>query len=127
MMHHNKDDGFTLPYKVADLIAKVTANREAHRGTHEKAVAVYRQDYRDECAAIITAIDAGNPFRHGTRLEKPTEYLKDYDRALAMLKMTTAESITMAPELFQQLVCDEWEWSGRFSATNDGYSSKWKP
>jgi hypothetical protein len=55
-------------------------------------------------------------------LIEPMDQTRDYDRAITMLDMTTADDIELTPEQFQCYVMDDWSWKHQFSASNSNYT-----
>jgi hypothetical protein len=125
MMHDDpdSDSGMNFPYKVKELIAAIKINRAKHQLIYEKAQVAYIKKLRETMIAKLHALDAGETFDHITNLRRPEEHLLHYDRALDMLTRTTAKIKVISQELFNQLVRDEWSWSGSFASNSKSYAS----
>lgn len=112
-----------LPFKVPALLSQVTENRAKHAADYATAKEEYRKRYKLELEKRHAAIEKGEDFRHEIQLPIPEQFLKEYDRAIAMLTRTTATEITLGQQLFNQLILDEWHFSQRFAQTSGSYSS----
>lgn len=119
--NQSNEGNFTLTYKVATLVAALEKNRAKHAGNFAKAMEGYTVKYKAEIERALAHIAKGEPFHHGSRLTKPNGYVQEYDRALDMLKHTTAKTIPLSAELFNQLVRDEWGWSQEFASNSMSY------
>lgn len=108
----------------ADLLKVVIANRAAHAELYTEAIAGYRKKAVQALEKELKAARAGKKFSLVLRLTEPQSHVADYDRALAMLKMSVDDVIELTAENFQELVRDEWHWRGQFISSNSHYSSK---
>lgn len=111
------------------LLSKVRQNREKHVTEFVETMEGYRQMVIDEldgalsCAHEEEDVDFADLFKLA---RKPESHEKDYDRAIAMLEMSTDGEITLTKREFDQLVMDEWDWKADFSLTGALYNSKLK-
>lgn len=105
------------------LIETLKSNREKHEREYKAAKVGYRATLMTMFADCLKRLEDGHDSEHGDifSLHKPSHYLKDYDRAIAMFEMAQEESIVLDDEDFQKLVLDDWEWKSRFSTVNSGY------
>lgn len=111
-------------YKTKDLISKLEENRKKHKDTYEVATIQYKKELEDELAAMLKKAKAGISISHLVNLEKPEEYLKEYDTALDILKMTSQKEVDIDQRTFAQLVRDEWDWKTSFLSKTVGYAAK---
>lgn len=129
-MFDMEDTGMSLTfnYPVEKLKAKLRENRQKYEEDYKTAVKGYKRDLEEtfkKAADKITSnaeklarrlengehldIDLSSLISGvNMRLEKPKQYLKFYDEALAMLEMTADETIALPRIEFNQLVLDKW-------------------
>jgi hypothetical protein len=53
----------------------------------------------------------------------PTEYSKEYNRAIRMLELSVEPEIELEEAIFNQLVMDEWSWKQNFTTSNSMYKT----
>ena len=112
-----------LTYPKADLLKAVRNNREKHRRTYETASREYRKRLIEKCQERLRLAKRGESFPDSMGMVKPAEFLKEYDRAIKMLEMTTLKTITVDTTVFKQLIMDEWPWASQFDASTMAYNS----
>ena len=115
-----------LKFARDDLLLKVKANREKHIKTHSIALCEYRKDLITYLQEKLEDAKNEKDIKHQIDLIRPVEYTKHYDRAIAMLEMTTNTEIELEQVNFAQLVLDEWTWSESFVHSTSGYLDKLK-
>jgi hypothetical protein len=121
-MHH----GLTmnnLKYPRAKLLEKVEANRKAHNTTWKEARVEYAKQLEIELGGKLVDLRAGKEVDANSKLMRPVQFLADYDRAIAMLKMATDENIELDQQAFSQLVMDEWGWKSSFMTNTAVYGN----
>lgn len=106
-----------------ELRTRVQHNRDAHHELFVKAQAGFRARAVEEIDAMLKAAANGGPVRLHVGLQAPSDHTAEYDRALAMLAMSTDETIAIDATTFAQLVMNEWTWFERVTATNSLYAS----
>jgi hypothetical protein len=114
----------TVNIKRTQLLDTVMANRKAHVEEHAEAAANYRKTVQAELAKRLADVEAGKDINlnfHG--LPAPVSQVKEYDRAIRMLEMSTDDIILLQQHDFNQLVMDEWQWSGGFKAITSVYNN----
>jgi hypothetical protein len=105
----------TVKVKREDLLAKVRANREAHRELFLKAQANYRKFVIEELDRMLADAKAGRQIRRSIDLVQPRDHTSDYDRTIMMLEMSVDDTIVLDATEFDQYVRDVWAWT-----QNDG-------
>lgn len=111
----------------SDLIAKVLKNRTAHIAEFAETIAGYDQKVIDTLDAQLANAHEGRDVNfHAVYLlnSKPQSHEKEYDRAIAMLEMSTNTHVTLTEHDFGQLVMDEWEWKQAFALSGSLYKGK---
>ncbi len=112
-----------LKYPQAVLLEKLEANRKNHKAVYEEARVEYAKRLAADFRAKLADLDAGKEVNANCNLFKPVQFLADYDRAIAMLKMTTDKEIELDQESFAQLVLDEWSWQSSFLTNTAVYGN----
>lgn len=109
--------------KKADLLARVTANRDEHRELFLKAQAGYRARVIEELDRMLALAQAGDKLQTVVALEAPEDHTDEYNRAIDMLTMETRDEIVVDAATFRQLVRNEWAWFGHALLKNVAYAS----
>jgi hypothetical protein len=111
----------SLKYARVTLLETVKKNRSQHEQDFTQAMAAYRRqmivELKDKLANAMDEKDV----QHHLTLPRPLNYLKEYDRTISMLEITTNSEIELTPDVFAQLVLDDWDWKQSFSLTNSSY------
>lgn len=114
----------TVTVKKTELLETIRKNRAAHKATYDEAVAGYREESVAKLTSMLEAAKGGQHIETSTGLKPPVQHLKDYDRVVRMLEMSTAEEIKISENQFQQYVMDEWSWKEQFATAANMYSNK---
>jgi hypothetical protein len=121
-----------LEFAVADVKAKVQANRDQHEATYREALDNFKQEL---VAITVNLRAAAEQYRDGDTdwasyerearealsLRRPRHFLDHYDAALSMLELTTAQNITLDTEDYARYILDDWEWKDTFVGTTSNY------
>jgi len=108
----------------SELLAKVKTNRTQHKTEYDEAVAKYRAAAVVELQKQLETAQNGGEIKGHLGLIVPFENLKDYDRVIAMLEMSTAESILITESQFSKYALDEWNWQAQFKTANSTYAQR---
>jgi len=111
----------SVKVKKSELLAKLEENRAAHRAVFEEALEGYREAVIKELEVMLTDARKGKLIRRTVNLVEPMDQTKDYDRAIAMLKMSQDEIISINESDFACYVLDNWRWRDQFIASNSSY------
>lgn len=111
----------TVTVKKDDLIAKVQANRDKHRGEYESAFEGYRKACIRALETNLESFNAGLCQRVLINEQPPEDHTKDYDRVLMMLQMSVNDEVTVNAVAFSQYVLDDWGWKQNWIASNSKY------
>lgn len=109
--------------RCADLIARITRNRDEHHELFLKAQQGFRDRVIEELDAMLAAAKKGDTIRTAVRLVAPEDHTKDYDHVLDMLSMAVAPEIDITFDDFKAYVRNEWAWMHRASTLNTMYAS----
>lgn len=106
------------------LIQIVQSNRVLHRSQYEKAFEGYRKECMEVLEANLKSLQHSRCHIVVFREQAPEDHTEDYDRVIAMLKMSVDENVQLTSEEFSQYVQDNWQWKDRWSMSNFKYTSK---
>lgn len=108
-----------------DVLGVLRTNKEDHSRIYNEALEQYKKTV---CEVLTKALAAAQrkddvDFAEIVGLSKPFNHLKEYDRAIKMLEMSTDERVELTQQEFSQLVMDDWGWQRQFLVSNSRYSS----
>ena len=106
----------------AKLIATLEENRAKHRKIFEEACDGYQKAVIKELEAQLSRAKAGIRRSIQISILAPVDQTKEYDRAIAMLKMSVDDQALLSERDFQCYVLDDWDWKQKFLAANRMYS-----
>lgn len=114
------------PVKVptSKLISKLKENRATHDHEYKEAMVGYRAAVIAQCEAQLAA---ACEYKDVDRLdwpERPREYLRSYDRAIAMCEAAVEQEIVLNATDFARYMMDEWDWSESFKGATSSYSNR---
>ena len=104
-----------------DLLAALSANREAHLAEFEEADGAYRGTVIEALEARVKQIKDGGKINVSFSLPKPRSHVKDYDRAIKMLELHQDVSMKLGMDAYRQYVEDDWDWQNEFKHVNSSY------
>lgn len=111
----------------SDLLEKLEAGLNKHETEFKKADAGYKEAAVDFLELALERAKKGDLSDIHFRLQAPGNYAKDFERAIAMIKMSVQDQVELDEKTFKQWVLGEWDWAGNFDATAmaiGGYLSK---
>jgi hypothetical protein len=108
----------------AELLRKITENREKHRSTFLEALESYRIMVIKELEKSIEDAKKGRKIRTFLSLVEPMDHTRDYDRVIALLTMAVGTAIELDERDFDRYVLDNWEWKEQFLASTMSYLNK---
>ena len=99
----------------AELLATLEQNRVDHQVIFQEAVEGYRTQALAELEEKIESLRTGDVLKDITfRRTAPKDYTREYDRAIAMIKMSVDEYVVLEEDDFAKYVQDDWNWQGAF-------------
>jgi len=113
----------TVKVKREDLLAKVRANRDAHRELFLKAQANYRKFIIEEIDRMLADAKANRKIRRSIDLVEPRDHTSDYDRTIMMLEMSVDDTIILDATEFDRYVRDVWAWTYNDATTLREYAA----
>lgn len=105
-----------------ELLNIVRKNREDHAKDYSEAMDTYRQEAIKAIERQLEAAKSGD-IRHSIEIVKPREFLKDYDRAITMVRMSVDDKIELSYQDFDQWVMNNWTWQESFRNSTGLYKS----
>ena len=108
----------------AKLIATLSENRAKHRKIFDEACDGYQKAVIKELEAQLNSAKAGIRRSIYISIPAPVDQTKEYDRAIAMLKMSVDDHTLLSERDFQCYVLDDWDWKQKFLASNSAYSRR---
>ena len=110
---------------VEDVAEIIQGNRDAHRVMFEEAMEGFTEAARSMLSQQLANIQHGRSFTLAFGLPVPEDHTADYDRVLAVLKLTLdAGHATLTLDEHEQAMylMDDWSWKRAFIATASTYS-----
>lgn len=107
----------------AELLEKLTTNRNNHRNLFLKAQEGYRKAVIEELDRMLEEARSGKPIRRAITLPEPQDHTSEYDRAIQMLTMSVDAHIEIGSEEFDMFVMDNWSWKAMAMASNSRYTN----
>ena len=105
-----------------NLLSAIRANREKHVKEFEETHAGYRVALVEELTKKLAEAKEGKRVGQHIEAAEPASHVKDYDRVIRMIEMSTAAEIIITEQQFSQYVLDEWGWQAAFKAMSARYS-----
>jgi hypothetical protein len=97
------------------FIARVSENRENHRGVFEEALDGFRDQLMAELEERVHDLRRGRVIDQYIGLPVPEDHTDDYDRILTMAEMSIDDTITLTEDEFAMYVMDQWRWKDAFN------------
>ena len=114
-----------IDVKKEELIATLRKNRDQHVGDYQEAMRGWRDHVATKLDEVAQKARDGKLLKYPyLSLHEPQTYQKDYDCAIAMLSMHTADIIELSTTDFQHFVQDDWDWKDTFTASNSAYTGR---
>lgn len=111
----------TITVRREDFIQAVARNREGHRAAFDQAVEGYRRRLIAELERRLRHVAQGRPVDQYLGLPEPEDHTDDYDRVLAMARMSVDDELELSEHEFGMYVMDQWEWKHAFAETTTMY------
>ena len=115
-----------ITVKRAALLTKLAENKKEHEKLYNEAVVGYRVAVKNKLSAELDRVSSSKDWLEnlGISMVKPTSYLKEFDRAIAMFTMEVNDEVELSEEDFSQYVMNEWDWMRNWVVSNAGYSGQ---
>ena len=106
----------------AELLVTLENNRTKHRQIFEEACDGYQKAVIRELEAQLKRAKEGIRRTMSISIPAPIDQTKEYDRAIAMLKMSVDAEVLLSEQDFQCYVLDDWSWKQQFLTSSRAYS-----
>lgn len=103
-----------------ELLEKLEENRRDHRQVFEEALEGYRREVIRRLEEHIKETKEGKNRDVYVSMPVPKDHTVDYDRAIAMVRMSVGNTITVSETDFAQYVMDDWRWQREFIENSYG-------
>jgi hypothetical protein len=107
-----------------ELISTLEQNRTKHRQIFEEACVGYQKAVIKELESQLKRAKEGIRRSMVISIPAPVDQTKEYDRAIAMLKMSVDNEVMLSERDFQCYVLDDWEWKQKFLTASRVYSRR---
>lgn len=116
----------TAKYKIADIIAALRDNRDAHTTDYEKALTVYKQDLADALKEATKKLEVGQlPLIHANfNLVTPKDETAMYNNTIRIFSMVQADDVELEIDDANKIFNDEWDWAVSAKLLNSSYSGR---
>jgi hypothetical protein len=108
--------------KKTELLATIKENRAQHKADFDQAQIGFRQAAWKAMETNLNDCIHGHEIKLTIALTVPVQHMKDYDRVIRMLEMSTADEITISEAQFTQYVMDDWDWKAKFVGSTAMYN-----
>lgn len=105
------------------LLEQLEANRDAHRDVFIEALAGYKAKVLELLEEKIERVRKNAVERVYIDLPMPEDHTEDYDRAIATLKWTLLDEVTLTIQEFDMYVRDSWGWKRQWTTSNSVYAA----
>jgi hypothetical protein len=108
----------------AELLKQVEANRNLHGVIFKEAMVGYRKEATRQLKRRLDDMEQAKlPKSVAFSLYAPADHTKDYDNAIAMIRMAVGETMEIDEAGFNQFVMDDWQWKQAWVNVSNQYSA----
>lgn len=112
----------TVNINKAELLAKITENRELHAAVYREALEGWKAATLQLLNYQVSELQDGRVPKLGGWDLIPTDHTADYDQVITMLEMSVDDIIELDEEQFAQYVMDRWDWKRSWIANSAKFS-----
>ena len=105
-----------------ELLEKLEENCAKHAAIFKEAAIGHRECVIKVLSARLEDIRCGKRISLYFGVTEPQDHTKDYDVAIAMVKMAVGDTVDLDRAQFQCYILDEWDWKRSFLHSNAHYS-----
>lgn len=108
------------------LLRELKANLENHTVEIEELRVARRDEIEERLQDVLQNIEIDVKYQPEAQYHFPyvVDHSADYERAIAMIEMSSDDIIELEEVQFRRLVMDEWEWTSEFKQMAATYSGK---
>lgn len=110
--------------KKAELLEAIEKNLTQHKTDYEEALVGFRSRAIEAMQLNLSNARMGAEVKLGIALTVPVQHVKDYERVIRMLTMSTADEIMISESQFTMYVMDDWQWKAAFVGSTAVYNNK---
>lgn len=110
----------TIRVKKTDLLKKLTQNRAKHEREHKLAMTGFFKKQISALGKYLAKAKRGKVVGH-FNMPRPPVYLEEYDRVIAMLRMSVETEIELTEDEFAKYAQDQWAWRDAFMTVSNSY------
>lgn len=99
-----------------ELLETLVENRRQHIEVYELAAEAYQKALIVELKEKLALAEDGEDVSYFRFDGKPHSSSDDYDRAIAMVKMSDGETVELDSQDFSNFILDQWGWKNDFIA-----------
>ena len=111
----------TVNVNKSDLASILAENRKKHKAEYEEAFEGYIKTAIEKLEENLAKFKEGEITKLRWNEQPPTSNVKDYDRVIKMLEMSTDDKIELTSEEFENFVQDDWHWKETWRLSNSKY------
>jgi len=115
----------TVNVEKKELLSVLKANKIQHIEDFKEVIEEYKLQIVEKAEELLEKAKA-YPLttRLYSNLSKPENHESDYTEAIAMLEMSTDETIVLDQREFKTYVLDEWSWANDFAMSKTAYKGR---
>jgi len=107
-----------------ELLAIVKKNKTKHQELYDMAVEGYKEEVKEKLEEALQLASSGEKYITDLNLSEPQSHIKEYDRVIGMLELSTSTEVTLDTNQYDQYVDDQWHWAGQTRSINTMYANK---
>ena len=104
-----------------ELLTTLETNKAKHRQIFEEACDGYQKAVIQELEKQLKRAKEGIRRSMIVNIPAPIDQTKEYDRAIAMLKMSVDTEVLLSEQDFRCFVLDDWDWKQKFLTSSRDY------
>lgn len=104
------------------VIKKLKENLKKHQAENKSATELYTISLIKFCQENLTRAQSNKSIKR-SEPPKPKDYSDEYKRAIEMLELSNADTITLTANDYAKFYLDEWEWTRDWFAINSTYGA----
>lgn len=108
----------------AELLKILETNRGKHRQIFEEACDGYQKAVVRELESQLKRAKEGIRRSIVISIPAPIDQTREYDRAIAMMKMSVEAEVLLTELDFRCYVLDDWDWKQKFLTSSRAYSQR---
>ena len=99
------------------LLDKLRSNMSSHQNVYNQAIDKWHEQVIDVLKEELKKTEADKEYSPSIYVRKPNNYVKDYERTIALLEASLDSEFILSSSEFAKYVQDEWDWKDVFTTT----------